>query len=80
MFIECMGLERLTTVWGITRMFMGLSGLFGAPFAAAIRRATGKYAYSFVYSGVCFMTFSCVLMVIPVVLQERVEKSVEFGI
>lgn len=67
LFIECMGIERLTNVWGITRMFMGISGFFGTPIAAEIKNETGKYAYSFLYSGICFMVSSCV-MIGPMVL------------
>lgn len=74
LFIECLGLERLTSVWGITRMFMGISVLFGAPIAATIESSTHDYAYAFLYSGLCFVLSSCVMMVIPVVLKERVRN------
>lgn len=74
LLIECMGLEHLTNVWGLTRLFMGISGLFGTPLAELCKIEFGMYIYSFVFAGSCYMLSACVMAVIPLILKNRVGK------
>lgn len=49
--VELMGLEKLTSAFGLVTLCQGLSSFIGAPIAGALFDVTGYYNYSFYVAG-----------------------------
>ncbi|XP_074652406.1 monocarboxylate transporter 12-like [Tubulanus polymorphus] len=49
--VELMGLEKLTSAFGLVTLCQGLSTFIGAPIAGSLFDATGNYDYSFYMAG-----------------------------
>lgn len=55
LFVQYLGLELLTTAFGLSSMVMGVAALIGPPLSGAILDATGSYMIVFVLCGLMFM-------------------------
>lgn len=72
-YVKYLGLERLTIVFGLVRMFMGFAALAGTPLAQAMRRASGGFMWSFLFSGFCHSLAGVTLLLLagPIWRYER---------
>ena len=50
--VELLGIERLTSAFGMLMLFMGVAALLGPPFAKLLRNFTGSYGLPFNIMGV----------------------------
>lgn len=50
--VELLGIERLTSAFGMLMLFMGVAALLGPPFAKLLKNMTGSYGLSFHIMGV----------------------------
>jgi len=49
--VELLGVEKLTSAYGLLMLFMGMAALMGPPFAAYLMNLTASYSLSFVVMG-----------------------------
>ncbi|KAK3609610.1 hypothetical protein CHS0354_038611 [Potamilus streckersoni] len=52
---DLLGLEKLTSAFGLLSMSRGVSGIMGPPLAGAVFQATGDYDFSFFFGGGLFL-------------------------
>nr|CAD2181413.1 unnamed protein product [Meloidogyne enterolobii] len=50
--VELLGIERLSSAFGMLMLFMGIAALFGPPFAKLLKNFTGSYGLSFHIMGI----------------------------
>lgn len=55
LFVNYLGLERLTTAYGLTTLTMGFANLTTSPISAVVKEATGNYRIVFLMSGISLL-------------------------
>lgn len=53
LYVQYMGLESLTSVYGLASLAMGVAALVGTAVAQALQSGTGNYTFTFLFSGSC---------------------------
>lgn len=67
LYVQYMGLENLTSVYGIASMTMGIAALSGTYIAQAIQSNTGGYVMTFLFPGFCHLACSASFVLLHLV-------------
>lgn len=68
LYVKYMGLERLTSVYGLGSMCMGFAALAGTPAARMFQSIYGGYTAPFAFSGGCHIISGCLLLLLKYAL------------
>lgn len=79
-YVEVLGLEKLTNSFGITALLMGIGSFVGMAIGGILVDATEKYMATFAFSGSCLMIAGALKIVLPHIMkckQKRLAKKLE---
>jgi MCP family monocarboxylic acid transporter-like MFS transporter 14 len=64
-YVETLGLQRLTNAYGLLSLLMGIGVPVGTPLLGMIKNVAGSYIPTFVLSGVFMLFCSILLFILP---------------
>lgn len=73
---DVFGMERISSSYGLIRMFQGVGAISVPPLTGFMRDQTGSYDISFYSMGACMM-LGCIPMIVSIVLGNRCSGGVE---
>lgn len=75
LIVKYWGVERLTTIFSITRLFMGAGFLLGTPLANTIAEAFGSYSMAFAFSASCHLVAGCLVLMMPWLWRREMQQK-----
>lgn len=73
-YVQYMGLERLTAVFGLSTMVMGVAALIGTPLASALNERMGTLSGAFHFSGAMLITSGSIMLMLGSVNRWELNK------
>ncbi|KAL5287608.1 hypothetical protein ACFFRR_008480 [Megaselia abdita] len=77
-YVEILGLEKLTNSFGLTSLVMGVGSFAGTAVAGVLIDVTGKYMATFAFSGLCLVMAGALKIALPHIMkckQRRLAKK-----
>lgn len=66
-YVEELGIENLTTTFGLTNLMLGTGVAIGTPLLGMFKEYTGSYEYTLLSSGLLFVASGVFHFILPVV-------------
>lgn len=76
-YVQYMGLERLTAVFGLSTMVMGVAALVGTPLACALTETVGLMSGAFQFSGAMLIASGFIMLLLDAVHRWELNKRRE---
>lgn len=73
-YVENMGIEKLTKTFGLCNLMLGLGIAIGTPTLGIFKKFTGSYEYTFMASGVFFVASGILHFMLPCVKKWEMKK------
>lgn len=74
MYVNILGIERLTNAFGLLSSMCGIGIIIGIPALGALKTLSGDYCLTFIGSGLLMLTAGVVFRLLPLVKQKEERK------
>jgi len=68
-YVDLLGIGRLTNTYGMVTAVMGIGITVGTPLAGFLKNFTGNYMWTFIMSGVAFLIAGILHFLLPIVMK-----------
>lgn len=73
-YVEVLGLEKLTNSFGLTSLVMGIGSFAGTALGGVLVDATGKYMATFAFAGACLMIAGALKIALPHIIISKKKR------
>lgn len=74
MYVQHLGLEKLTSAFGIATMIMGMFSMMGSPIAGLVYSATGNFKYPFLVCSISYLIAGTLLFLVEYIRKSEKDK------